>query len=1059
MNSWSRQIDQHLGLLLGCAMLFFAPTIALGDEAVRSIRFSRDIRPILSEHCLHCHGPDAGAREADLRLDVRQTYSKDDEATGIVVAGKPHDSELFRRIASDDEELRMPPADSGDRLTLPEVAAIRKWIEQGAEWEPHWSFIKPARPKLPVIENKHWPRNEIDHFIFQHLAKEDLKPSPEADKQSLIRRVTLDLTGLPPTPEEVDQFLADNKPDAYQRLVDRLLASPRYGEQMAASWLDAARYADSYGYQDDGETTMWRWRDWVIEAFNAHMPFDQFTIEQLAGDLLPDPTFAQRIATAFNRNHRHNSEGGAIPEEFRTEYVIDRVDTTSTVWLGLTIGCARCHDHKYDPITQKEFYELYAFFNSVQEDGRARKEGNTPPLMPAPTRKQLAKENRLEAELQLALERQQAMEPEFKAAVDRWQSTVEFASLPKFGDVTHDLDVHCSLDGNLIDTANPKEPGRFKNGVGSFVQGPIGQAVSLDGKQIVEFGEVGNFSSDDRATIMVWIQPSKGDGTILSKIELPDDPQEEGYSVLLRDGKVRVYLVAQWFDDAIRIQTKARVPLNNWTHVTVTYDASHTAKGTKVYFNGEEQPTEIDLDSLFQGFSNDGLLTLGTSGDSNNQFHGAIGEVRMYEELLTPDEIGLLSVKETIAEILELPKTGRTANQLLKLRTYFTQHFAEGRFLETANRIDQLKRQMVKHRRGYPSLMIMQELAEPRETHLLNRGQYDAPGELVAPGTPDVFVDLPGGVQRDRLGLAQWLVHPDNPLTARVAVNRLWQISFDRGLVRTVEDFGSQGEMPSHPQLLDWLATELIHSSWDLHAIRRLIVTSATYRQQSQTSPALLAVDPENRLLARGPRFRLAAEVIRDSALFACGLLVERLGGPSVKPYQPPGLWEELGDDSYEQDCGEKLYRRSLYTYWKRTVTHPLMTTFDAPSREICTVREQRTNTPLQALALMNETGMVEAARVLAERVLSEGNESTTDRLVKAFRLVTSRRPQPRELSVLEHTLDENLAHFANHPQEAERLAAVGEYPQTKDLSAIEVASYTTIANMLLNLDEVVTQH
>ncbi|MGI9428397.1 MAG: DUF1553 domain-containing protein [Bythopirellula sp.] len=1048
----------RVGGLLSCA-LFFQSVCCFGQAASQPIRFAHDIRPILSEHCLHCHGPDASSREADLRLDVAAAYLDEDESASIVVPGNPHESELFLRVSSDDPDTRMPPAESGDELTPSEIAAIRQWIEDGAHWEQHWSFIKPVRPQVPTGRNDTWPRNAIDRFILQRLEQKGLAPSPEADRPTLIRRVSLDLTGLPPAPEEVDQFLADTSPDAYERLVERLLASPRYGEQMAATWLDAARYADTYGYQDDGETTMWRWRDWVIEAFNAAMRFDQFTIEQLAGDLLPNPTFDQRVATAFNRNHRHNSEGGAIPEEFRTEYVIDRVDTTSTVWLGLTLGCARCHDHKYDPIPQKEFYELFAFFNNIREDGRARKEGNTPPLMPAPTREQLVMQRRFETELKAALGRQQESEPQLQTALARWEHAVNIDALPPFNDVTDELDVHARLDGSLDDLANPEDPGKFINGADSYVRGAIGQAAQLDGNKIIKFCEVGSCSSDDRVTLMAWIRPSQADGAILAKIELPDDPQAEGYSVLLRDGRVRVQLVAQWLDDAIRIETKSRVPLHQWTHIAVTYDGSHTAQGTRVYFNGAEQPTEVELDSLFQGFGNDGRFTLGTVGDRNQQFRGAIDDVRVYEQILTPRELAILAVKESVAELLKIPADNRTQNQQLKLRTYYIEHFADEPYRENDMQIDRLRRQLEKHRLSYPSLMVMQELDDPRRTHLLNRGQYDAPGEVVTTSIPDVFSDLPEGAPRNRLGLAQWLLHSDNPLTGRVAVNRIWQMSFDRGLVRTAEDFGAQGELPSHPRLLDWLATELIRNGWDIRAIRRLIVTSATYRQQSQASTELLAVDPDNQWLARGPRFRLAAEVIRDSALLASGLLVEQIGGPSVKPYQPAGLWEELGDDSYEQDRGENLYRRSLYTFWKRTVTHPLMTTFDAPSREICTVREQRTNTPLQALALMNEAGMVEAARVLAQRVLSEGHPSSTKRLARAFRLVTSRHPQPQELSVLQQSLDQHLEHFGQFPQEAERLAAVGEYPTKETLDAVEVASYTTIANMLLNLDEVVTQH
>jgi len=1044
-------------LLLCWPFLILQPHLAFGNE-VADISFAQDIQPILSEHCFQCHGPDENTREADLRLDLKQTYEEGEE-TGLVVARDPNESEIFLRISSTDDDLRMPPADGGEKLSKEQIETVRQWIATGADWQQHWSFVKPKRPAVPPAGANSLPSNEIDHFVLRRLQRENLSPSIEADKRTLIRRVSLDLTGLPPTLEEVDNFLSDNTPGAYERLVDRLLASPRYGEQMAATWLDAARYADSYGYQDDGEATMWRWRDWVIEAFNSNMPFDQFTIEQLAGDLLPNPTLEQRIATGFNRNHRHNSEGGAIPEEFRTEYVIDRVSTTGTVWLGLTLGCARCHDHKFDPITQKEFYELFAFFNSVPEDGRARKVGNTPPLMPAPTRAQQARQHKIEAEIASALKKQAGLKPKLLAALKKWQGSVEPEKLPPFSDVTHDLELHFQLDGDLTHAIGPSPAGKFVNGPDSYIQGMVGQAAELDGNKTIDFGDIGGFSDDNRITITAWIRTTNGDGAILSKIEHPHDPKEKGYSVLLRDGKLRIHLTAQWADDAIYLETQTRVPLDRWTHVAVTYDGLSLAKGLKIYFNGKPQPKDVEFDSLFQGFGNEGSLILGTAGDASNQFQGAIDEVRIYEEQLTESELALLAVKETIPELLKIPTSNRTKIQQHKLRAYFTEQFAAEKFRQADAQVVRSQKDLQEHRRSYPTVMVMEELAEPRPTFLLNRGLYDAPGEQVTPAVPSVFTSIPSDAPRNRLGFARWLVEPDHPLTARVAVNWLWQMSFNRGLVLTAEDFGVQGEWPSHPQLLDWLATELIRTNWDIQAIRRLIVTSSTYRQRSFASAEHLEADPENRLLARGPRFRLSAEAIRDSALYTSGLLVERLGGPSVKPYQPSGLWEELTDDTYERDTGADLYRRSLYMYWKRTVTHPLMTSLNAPSREICTVREERTNSPTQALALMNEEGMVEAARVLAERVLSETQATPSDRLVKAFRLVTARVPREQEITVLQKSLDSHLAHYAMHPEEAKVFASLGEHPKLPHLDPIEVASYATVANMLLNLDEVVTQH
>ena len=1036
------------------AVRFCLPLLAVETE----ISFAHDIRPILSEHCFHCHGPDAEQREAELRLDLQEPFLGEGESTALVVGGDAKTSELFVRVSTTDEDLRMPPMDSGRSLTSQQVELIRKWIEQGAEWQPHWAFLKPEQSSLPQ-EKSTWARNAIDRFVEVKLAERSLRPSAEAGSETLIRRVSLDLTGLPPTPEEVDRFLADDSPGAYERVVDRLLASPRYGERMAAEWLDAARYADTYGYQDDGDLSMWRWRDWVIEAFNANMPFDQFTIEQLAGDLLPEPTLDQLIATGFNRNHRHNSEGGAIPEEFRVEYVVDRLDTTATVWLGMTMICARCHDHKYDPITQKEFYELYAFFNNLKEDGRARKKGNTPPMMAAPTRTQQARVLELEQESQAAKAELAAMESEIAATQRDWEKTVEVGMLPVNYSVQHDLEVHLPLDGNTSIAVGEGEEGAFQLGEAKYMEGPIDEAAELDGERFIGFGDIGSYSSDSQVTLSVWVRPTSADGAILSKLEEVDDPKGEGYSLTLQNGKLRVYLIAQWVDDAIRVVTQSALPLDRWTHVAVTYDGLSFASGVKVYFDGKLQPMDVELDTMFQGFANEGPLRIGMAGDPTNRFHGGIDEVRLYEEVLTADEIAVLTVSQSVRELLELPTAERTVNQEYKLRRYFVEHHAPDEIREAYERVEELRIAQLQYALSLPLVMIMQDLAEPRATFVLERGQYDARGETVSPDVPDVLPSLLEEYPRDRLGFARWLVDPQHPLTGRVTVNRLWQMSFYTGLVKTAEDFGSQGEAPTFPGLLDWLAVELAENDWDLKAMRRLIVTSATYRQQSHVSPELLARDPENRWLARGPRFRLPAEMIRDQALFVAGLLVEELGGPSVKPYQPLGLWEELSDDEYEQDSGEKLYRRSLYTFWKRTVAHPLMGAFDAANREICAVREGRTNTPLQALTLMNEEGLVEAARVLAERVLLISDAQSEERLAQAFRLVTARKPKPEEAAILLKSFEHHRAHFREHPEQAEKLSGAGEYPRQEQLDPVEVAAYATVVGMILNLDEVVTQH
>ena len=755
----------------------------LAVEAQDRILFNRDVRPVLADKCFHCHGTDARTREADLRLDLAPAMGDVRGANEVVVPEQPAESELYRRITSLDADVRMPPASEERQLRPEEIELLRRWIEQGATYESHWAFASLRRPAIADREDGTWARNSIDHFVLKQLAGANLSLSQEADRTTLLRRVTLDLTGLPPTIEDMDKFLADTSPTAYEKVVERLLASPRYGERMALVWLDAARFADSGGYQGDILRSMWLWRDWVINAYNNGLPFDQFTIEQLAGDLLPNPTIEQRIATGFNRNHRINDEDGIVHEEYRVEYVVDRVETTATVWLGLTMGCARCHDHKYDPISQAEFYQFFAYFNSINESGRGH--GNSPPLL-----------------------------------------TVA-----------------------------------------------------------------------------------------------PPDLQKK-------------------------------------------------------------------LDAL--------------------------------DQQLEPLRAAETAATETIAE-------------LQKQR-------------------DAIAKQA-------PSTMVMEELPQPRETFVLVRGGYDRPSEKVSPAVPNALDAKRNTVATNRLEMARWLVDPQHPLTSRVAVNRYWQMYFGRGLVETPEDFGTQGALPTHPDLLDWLATEFVRLNWDVKAMQRTIVTSATYRQSSAGSESLAELDPENRLLARGPRFRLPVETLRDQALAASNSLVNRVGGPSVKPYQPEGLWEELASASptYDPSRGADLYRRSLYTFVRRTVPPPAMAAIDAPNREICVVRRPRTNTPLQALVVMNDPTYVEASRLLAERsILHAASES--QRIPFAFRSLLTRDPQEHEMKTLIAALAFYRDRYAENKEAAEALLSVGESPYDSKLSSAEAAAYTAIVMLLMNLDETLTK-
>ncbi len=1031
-------------------LLFFLPGLG---RAADEVQFNRDIRPILSDNCFFCHGPDKGQRQADLRLDREEQVFADREGIKVLVPGKPEKSELYRRIVSQDEAEHMPPRDSGRKLTDREIALIRQWITQGAEWQQHWSLIPPVSPNLPNVQGAGWCRNPIDRFILARLEREGLTPSAEAAKATLLRRVTLDLTGLPPTPAEVEAFLADDRPNAYERVVDRLFASPRYGERMAMNWLDAARYADTSGYQNDGPREMWRWRDWVIDAFNSHKPFDQFTIEQIAGDLLPNPALSQRIATGFNRNHRGNAEGGIIPEEYACEYVVDRVETTFTVWLGLTMGCARCHDHKFDPLSQKEFYEAYAYFNNIPEFGRAVKEGNSPPLIKAPTELQQRQLTDLDEQLRQGRQRLNDSKDKIAKAQREWEADFQNKSMHWFP--SDRLLAHYPLDGDFAEKVRPPVP-ISANQIPPFAAGQLDKAARYSGRG-TEIIDLAKFSYFDKFSFSFWIQPEKPTGTVLSKMK--DTARAEGYAVQLDQGKLQVNLVKRWLDDAIRVETAKPLKLDDWQHVAVTYDGSRVAQGIKVYINGQPVQLTVKLDLINQSFETDEPFRIGGGGGPGSGFHGLLDDLRIYAACLPAETVAILSVKETLNDIAALPSDKRTPAQQLKLRVYYMEHEAADDIQKLWNRLKTLRKQRAALWERIPTVMVMEENLAPTETHILNRGQYDQPGEVVERNVPECLPPLPNGVPNNRLGFARWLVDPKNPLTSRVAVNRLWQMSFGIGLVKTAEDFGSQGERPSHPELLDWLALELVRQDWDLRAIQRSIVTSASYRQSSQVTEPLYQRDPENRLLARGPRFRMPAGMIRDQALAASGLLAERLGGPSVKPYQPAGLWTELANEKpYQHDLGESLYRRSLYTYWKRTIGPPTLLVFDASTRETCRVRPVRTNTPLQALTTMNDTIFVEAARKSAERVMTEARSQPAERLEDLFLLYTGRKPSEKESDILASAWTHHRRRFERDPKAAADLLSIGESPRNPDLDPIDTAAYTIVANLIINLDEAVTR-
>jgi hypothetical protein len=1026
------------------------------QAATPEINFDRQVRPILSDNCFMCHGPDEKHRMANLHFDTKEgAFGK----PGVIVPGDSAHSKMYLKISNPNEAMRMPPVYSGRKLTPAQIETLKQWIDSGAKWETHWSFVPPKRPDLPPVQDKQWVRTPIDQFVLAKLESEGLKPAPEADRAILLRRVTFDLTGLPPTAEELNAFLQDKSPQAYEKVVDRLLASPHYGERMTMQWLDFARYADTHGYHIDSAREMWPWRDWVIAAFNRNEPYDQFTIEQLAGDLLPKPTQAQVIATGFNRNHMINFEGGAIPEEYQNEYIVDRIEATSTTWLGITLGCARCHDHKYDPLRQKDFYSFGAFFNAVPEKGLDGYTGNAVPFLQLPSERQKS----IKEMLQTAIKEKDA---EIAAAQATWEQHER--EMP-VSDITSGLVNEYTFDETLSDRLHT-DVAKVVSGKVSYKAGRVGRAADLDESPQVSFGNISAISDSKPFTVAAWVKPDGPSGMALLQEFDKGQKNSAGFEIAVdycnkKNCNVIVRLRGKDADSVLQAKSESGLALEQWNHLAVSYDGSRRAQGIQIYVDGQNVNTAVDVDKYGAGVSYEkGDLQIGNK-DWGTPFKGQLGELRVYDRRLYPTEANELGSRSPLHAILALSADHRSEDQQKWIRQYFLQEAgnpAEKQldvdFVSLNKGLDQLNKEI-------PSTMVMADMEKPRDTYILKRGDYQLRGDKVEANTPAVLPPLPKDAPRNRLTLAKWIVDPANPLTARVAVNHFWQMYFGIGIVKTSEDFGSQGDPPSHPQLLDWLATEFVRTNWDVKAMQRLIVTSAVYRQDSKVSPALLEKDPENRLLAHGPRFRLPAEMIRDNALAISGLINEKIGGPSVLPYQPKGLWEEMAfggnfsAQTYEQGHGSDLYRRSMYTFWKRSVPYPSLNTFDAPDREKCTARRGVTNTPLQALVLMNDPTFLEASRALAERDLKEAGTTETDRIRFAFRLATDRDPSPREFQILDGLYKKEMVHYDTDHAAAEKLISIGESKRDPKFNASELAAWTLVSSTILNLDETITKN
>lgn len=1038
----SRHIADPLAVI--SRPLFALVTTALVASGA-PVDFGRDVLPILSDACFHCHGPDENKREAKLRLDTREGLYRTLDGVTVVTPGKPDESELVLRVSSHDRDEVMPPPKANRQLKPEDVATLKRWVSEGAPYGKHWSFEAMKRP-VPPEEG-----DPIDAFVQARLKAEGLNFSAEADRARLLRRVTFDLTGLPPTSGELDAFLADATPDAYVRVVDRLLASPRYGERMATDWLDVARYADTHGYQKDATRSVWPWRDWVIHAFNQDLPFDQFVTWQIAGDLLPNATKEQKLATAFNRLHMQNEEGGIVGEEFRVAYVVDRVNTFGTAFLGLTTECSRCHDHKYDPLTQHDFYSLFAFFQNVDEAGQIPFSGfvdDMPEpvlLLSTPEQDQQIAAVRTKiaakgAERNAVVEQSREPFATWKQAAPRIDSSLGCIARFDFESITGD---------QLLNLIDPKKTGKAHDQP-KLIPGHTGQAAELDGENGFTFPGIGHFNRAQSFSLSIWIRPAKPNGrtVILHHTKAPEDAANRGYELTLEDGHLCFGLHHFYPGNSIKLRTLQPLKENAWVQVTATYDGSSRASGTHIYLDGVLTESEIVRDCLSKDFSYGGGepdLTIGYRFRDTGFKDGAVDEFAIYDRELTAVEAAQLAgVPIEPGDKLFDTYLSTISEPVRKWRS------------ELASLRDEERRLV----QPIPEMMVMKELPQPKKAYILKRGAYDSHGDEVTADTPKFLPAFPADAPRNRLGLARWLLDPENPLMARVTVNRLWQMMFGSGIFQTAENLGSQGDQPSHPELLDWLARDFIASGWNTKATLRKIALSRTYRQSSKASAELLARDPHNLLLARGPARRLTAEMLRDQSLAVSGLLAEHIGGPSVKPYQPPGLWEEIamGRPHYDQGKGDDLHRRSLYSFWKRTVPPPAMMTFDAADRSNCTVRRQSTSTPLQALALLNDVQIMEAARFLGARMLKEGGSNLDQQIRWVFRAATSRIPSAKELAVLTRLFHEQHDLFAQDTPAIDRLIAFGETKSDSSLNPPDLAAATVLAQAILNFDEAVME-
>lgn len=1063
--NWKKHRTIGAGLLLfllaliagNCGMVNPLPIPEEVATAMRELPDQLDynihVKKVLSDKCFSCHGPDAAKQKADLRLDLADAAYEKLTESGLkaIRPGNISKSEVAHRILSTQEDYMMPTPESHLNLNATEKAILLKWIDQGAEYKPHWAFVAPKQPDLPAVRNTNWAQNDIDRFVLHKLEQEGIEPSGRASKESLIRRVAFDVTGLPPGIAAIDSFLNDSSPEAYEKMVDRYLESPRYGERMAAYWLDLARFADSHGYLDDKHRDASPWRDWVISAYNRNLPFDTFLTWQLAGDLLPNASKEQILATGFNRNQKQNSEAGIIPEEFRVEYVVDRTNTIGAAAMGLTISCAKCHDHKYDPISQKDYFSLYAFFNSTFELGSSNY-GAPDNIVPGPTLLLTSNEqdqqiSALQARIR-ELEAQQRTTTELPPAQSLSGKTLvalDFDKLEK-------LHTYTSKGLQTLPAfRNAAQPTLSAAARAVTLQkGVMGNAIVLDEETLVNLPpyRVGNFERYEPFAYSLWVKlPKTYDETAILHRSDPRRYGFQGYDLSLSKNKLNVRLMHAFPHDAISVLTTEALDTLNWHHVAVSYDGSSKASGIQIYVNGKQAATTVEYDHLIKninpqpdihkvvGFTG---LSFGERSLEKSLKGGAIDQFYLFNQTLSANEAAFLFANKQFQVKPAAHKAVTDSLQVVRK--------ALAQLYDTTKEV-----------------MVMGDLPTPRTTHVLLRGIYDSYGDEVRPSTPAAVLPFPDSLPRNRLGLAKWLFLPQNPLTSRIAVNRIWEQFFGTGLVKTSDDFGNQGEMPSHPELLDHLAIYYQKNGWNTKALQKYILMSATYRQSAVVRPELLERDPANRLLARSSRYKMPAEMIRDQALAVSGLLSEKIGGRSVYPYQPPGLWEALSDKSwrynYIESTGEDLFRRSIYTVVKRSSPPPFMLLFDAPDRNFCTVKRTVSSSPLQALALMNDPTFIEAAKFVAVRMMKEGGKQRPEQLEYGFRLITGRRPNEQEAQLLEKMYHTEYNEFNTYPMKATKLLAVGKAPDpVAERNRKEIAAYVNLVMALMNTDEFIVR-